>query len=82
MRKKVIMTVALVMVAIVSYLVGTTQSSIITEAREVVPDGYINTETEDFKNNFVDMRQVTGFSANDGRLYLYMIDGSGYYWER
>lgn len=82
MRKKVIMTVALVMVAIVSYLVGTTQSSIITEIREVIPDGYISTETEDFKNNFVDMRQVTGFSANDGRLYLYMIDGSGYYWER
>lgn len=82
MKKKIIMIVALVMVATVSYLGGTTQSSIITETREVIPDGYISTDTVDFKNNFVDMRQVTDFSANDGRLYLYMIDGSGYYWER
>lgn len=76
------MIVALVMVATVSYLEGTTQSSIITEIRKVIPDGYISTDTVDFKNNFVDMRQVTDFSANDSRLYLYMIDSSGYYWER
>lgn len=59
MRKKVILTVALVMVATVSYLRGTTQSSIITEAREVVPDGYINTDTEDFK------KQLCGYETGD-----------------
>lgn len=39
-------------------------------------------ETEDFINNFVDMRQITDFIASDNSLQLYMSDGSGYYWER
>lgn len=39
-------------------------------------------ETEDFKNNFVDMRQVTDFITDNNGLYLYLEDGTGYYWER
>lgn len=30
----------------------------------------------------VDMTQVTGFTANAGRLQLYFNDGTGYYWEK
>lgn len=30
----------------------------------------------------VDMAQVTGFTANSGRLQLYFNDGTGYYWEK
>ena len=39
-------------------------------------------ETEDFINNFVNMRQVVDFSNTENGLQLYMSDGSGYYWER
>lgn len=39
-------------------------------------------ETEDFQNNFVDMRQVTDFITDNNGLYLYLEDGTGYYWER
>lgn len=39
-------------------------------------------ETEDFKNNFVDMRSVVDFATDDDELYLYFEDGTGYYLER
>lgn len=38
--------------------------------------------TEEFYNNYIDMRKVTDFTANDNSLQLYLEDGSGYYWER
>ena len=42
----------------------------------------LTNETEDFQNDFVDMRQVVNFSATGNGLQLYFEDGSGYYWER
>lgn len=39
-------------------------------------------ETEDFRNNFIDMRLVTDFATADNGLYLYLEDGTGYYWQR
>lgn len=71
-----------------AYLLGTTQAETVTVEKkvvktvEVVPDGYIDTTTEEFRNNFVDMRQVTDYTATDEGLQLYLLDGSGYYWER
>lgn len=38
--------------------------------------------TEDFRNNFIDMRKVVDFSASEHGLQLYLEDGSGYFWER
>lgn len=38
--------------------------------------------TEEYKNNFVDIRQVTDFSTTENSLQLYLEDGRGYYWER
>lgn len=38
--------------------------------------------TEEYKNNFVDMRQVTDYTATENGLQLYLVDGNGYYWER
>ena len=71
-----------------AYLLGTTQattvtaSQVTTEIKEIVPDGYINTASDDFFNNYVDMREVVDFTATDDCLQLYLADGSGYYWER
>lgn len=42
----------------------------------------LENETEDFKNNFVDMRQVTDYTATDEGLQLYLEDGSCYFWDR
>lgn len=39
-------------------------------------------KTEEFYNNYIDMRQVTDFETSENGLYLYLDDGSGYYWER
>ena len=50
-----------------AYLVGTAHSG--------------DTMAEKWKDNYVDMRTVTEFTAVGDGLYLYCNDGSGYYWE-
>ena len=79
---------------ILSYLLGTTQAETITEVQtvtevtetekivEVVPDGYIDSESAEFQENFVDMRTVIDFEVNEDGLQLYFVDGTGYWWER
>ena len=85
---KTIGTVAVIgVIALGSYLLGTTQAETMTEAqtvteiKEVMPDGCIDTESEEFKENYVDMRKVVSFDASDDGLQLYYADGNGYYWE-
>lgn len=69
-----------------AYLLGTTQAKTttevktVTETREIIPDGYIDTNSKEFKDNYVDMRKVVYFEVIDG-LQLYYEDGTGYYWE-
>lgn len=71
-----------------AYYLGTTQAKTITVEKEVekrvdvVPDGYVDTATDDFYNNYVDIRQITDFEATENGLQLYLSDGNGYYWER
>lgn len=67
-----------------AYLFRTIQADTITPERvvEVVPDGYIDSTSEEFNNNYVDMRSVTDFETDGNGLQLYCNDGSGYYWER
>lgn len=48
---------------------------------EVIPEGYINTESEEFSEHFVDMSQVVAWSSTKEGLQLYFADGSGYYLE-
>ena len=43
---------------------------------------YVDTGSEDFQNNFVDIRKVTDYNATNTSLYIYLENGSGYYWER
>lgn len=55
-----------------------------TEIRtiKVIPDGYIDMKSEEFLNNYIDMRKVTNFTTNGNGLQLHTSDGSGYYWEK
>lgn len=90
MMKKIIKTIGAIatvgIIALGSYLLGAAQAETITEiktvteVKEVVPDGYIDTNSEEFMENYVDMRKVVYFEVVDG-LQLYYEDGSGYYWE-
>lgn len=48
---------------------------------EVIPDGYINTGSEEFCDRYVDMSQVVVWSSTEEGLQLYFGDGSGYYLE-
>ena len=65
-----------------AYLLGTTQAKTVTKIIEDVSDSYIDTTSEDFYNNYVDMRQVNNYTTNGDSLQLYLSDGSIYYWER
>ena len=90
MMKKSIKTIGIIAIMgfmlVCAYLLGTTQSETVTEIKEiektveVVPDGYIDTNSKEFIDNYVDMRKVVYFEVLDG-LQLYYEDGSGYYWE-
>lgn len=86
---KTIGTIATMGIMLVgAYLLGTAQAKTIIEVREVeknvevVPAEYIDTTTEEFINNFVDMRKVTDFKVTENSLQLYLENGYGYYWER
>ncbi|MDR1772413.1 MAG: hypothetical protein LBS02_17535 [Hungatella sp.] len=67
-----------------AYLLGTTQADTLTLEKvvEAVPDGYIDSTSEEFHNNYVDMRTITDFETDGNGLQLYCNDGSGYYWEK
>ena len=88
--KRIIKTIGTIttigIMLVCAYLLGTTNSETVTEIKEiektveVVPDGYIDTNLEEFQENYVDMRKVVYWEAVDG-LQLYYEDGSGYYWE-
>lgn len=94
MKCKIVRTIATIGMIIGAYLLGTSQAEIITEVQtvtqvqeveklvEVIPDGYIDTNSDDFYNNFIDMRDVADFVANGDSLQLYLYDGNYYYWER
>ena len=72
---------------ILSYWLGTTQTETITIEKEVekvvevVPNGYIDMYSSEFKENYVDMREVVYFEVLDKGLQLYFVDGSGYWME-
>lgn len=77
--KKRIITLAIFLVAIISsFILGTTQAKTV----EVVPSNYINMETEEFRDNYIDMRQVSDFVASETSLQILLENGEGYYWER
>lgn len=71
---------AMAVIAIGSFYLGTIQAETITEI--VVPDGCIDTTSEEFYNNYIDMRKVADYAATESGLMIYLDDGSGYYWER
>lgn len=68
-----------------SYLFGTAQAKTTPdimqadETIQTIPSNYIDTTTEDFYNNYVDMRAVTAYCGTSNGLQLYTADNNGYY---
>ena len=79
---------AMIIILVCAYLLGTTQRETITEIqtiteeKEVIPEEYIDTASETFKENYIDMRMVIDYTATEDGLQLYFVDGTGYYLER
>ena len=86
MKQKLLLVALFVITTTSAFFIGTTQAK--TEVRtevktiEVVPDTCIDTTSEEFFNNFIDMRKVVDFSASETGLKIYTNDGYEYYWER
>lgn len=62
-----------------AYLFGTTQADTAVQAIDIekvtesVPSGYMDTDTDEFYHNFIDMRTVTDFIGTDDGLHLYFM---------
>ncbi len=72
--KKVLLTLVFIVSIIISFMCGK-----VANVQEM-PDSYINTESKEFSNNYIDMRKVVDFEATETGIILYTNDGSGYYW--
>lgn len=48
---------------------------------ESIPDGYIDMDSDEFIENYIDLRTVTGYSGTETGLMLYTEDDCGYYLE-
>ena len=72
--KKALLILVFVVSIIISFMCGKAANV------QEVPDNYINTESEEFYNNYINMREVVDFEATETGIMLYTSDGSGYYW--
>lgn len=80
--KKFLFVVFMFFLLLVSYILGAANVKVVTDVEAKASDNYIDINSEEFYENYIDMREVTGFSATDTGIMLYLEDGSGYYWER
>ena len=84
MKKKILTITLFAVVAVSSFAAGTTQTKTteVEKVVEVIPNGYIDTTTGEFFNNYIDMRTVSDFETTENGLQLYTNDGNCYCWER
>lgn len=73
MNKTIGIIGAMAITACVGYLYGTVQ--------KVTLEGFLDTKSEEFYMNYLDIRTVTAYSGSDEGLQLYTEDGNGYYIE-
>ena len=56
-------------------------SVVIENEMDIVTDGFVDIDSEEFKENYIDYRTVTGYSGTDTGVQLYTADGNGFYIE-
>lgn len=47
-----------------------------------IPDRYMDTKSQEFHDNFVDMREVANIIDTENGTMIILENGEGYYWER
>lgn len=56
-------------------------SVVVEKETDIVPDGIIDIDSEEFKEIYIDYRTVIGYSGTDTGVQLYTADGNGFYIE-
>ena len=80
-----ILDVVIIIMTLVYYETAQTNINAETETEEIpfeleaVEHDYIDTTTEEFRNNYLDMRTVIGYTGTANGLQLHTEDGNGYY---
>lgn len=84
MKKKIVTVIIFITTATSAYTIGRSNCDVVTETvtEYTIPDGYINTKSETFINDYVNMNEIIDFETSENGLIIYTSDGSGYYWER
>lgn len=91
MRKNILIVGITIVASISSFFLGTAQArevvreivkvETVEKKIETIPDCYIDTNSADFYNTYLDMQSVVGYSVGEQGILLRMEDGSGYYLE-
>lgn len=86
--KKTFYIITLLAVGIIAYFTGETgtRNTVEISGRSeaqfyTIPDGYIDMDSDEFKENYIDLRTITGYSGTETVLMLYTDNGCGYYLE-
>ena len=90
--KRALYIITLLTVGTVAYCIGIIDgteatateeidSVVIEKETDIVTDGFIDINSEEFKENYIDSRTVTGYSGTDTGVQLYTSDGNGFYIE-
>lgn len=89
--KRAMYIITLLAVGTVAYFGGvttgnTTEAIATVQPMEIdqaisVPDGFIDITSDEFTENYIDLRTVTGYSGTATGLMLYTEDGNGYFLE-
>lgn len=86
--KRALYIITLLAVGATAYFTGASGTGNTVEAAgrtesqiESIPDGYIDMDSDEFIENYIDLRTVTGYSGTETGLMLYTENGCGYYLE-
>lgn len=79
MRKKILFGVTSITLLAGSFLLGANAGKQ-SEIKKVESGRYLDRNSEEFHENFIDMREVIDFESTYTGIILYLESGDGYYW--
>ena len=85
MKRKLITSALFIASIVGAFFIGTvtkTKTVTVEVEKEVIPENYIDTTSDDFKENYIDLREIIAFEQAEKccGVYLFKEDGNYYYW--